>query len=459
MPKTLVNNLLLALVFLLTNSQCSKDDPKPIEVTFTCDQCDYIVSGYANDGSPEQLNFLPGTIICLTGKYEKLRFLNIKGTPANPIIIRNCDGIAVVSSPEGFGIKFENSENFKLLGDGTGEDNYGIKITTKTGFFLTMETFSTDFEIAQVEIAGARSKGIGDGAGFAGMGIKTSPYEDCSLFTDATRQAWIMRNISIHDNYIHDTGGEGLYIGHGFYKGRKENDCPDITYSHSIKGIRVYSNIIENVGYDGIQIKNADEDCEVYANVIKGFGNKNENPHNEGLFIGEGVTGKFYSNLIMNGTGNGLQFQGMGNNDIFNNIIANSGQHGFFGAHGEQVVRLEDGYFNIFNNTIYNSKEIGFVFYNDDGGEKRFINNIVAKAGELNPNGATLVSSNNIITNDTGPIKLSNPGKGDMRLGAGSSAINAGFDVRTYLGELNFDFEGSIRPKGASFDIGAIEKE
>src|SRR5690606_14786205 len=194
-------------------------------------------------------------------------------------------------------------------------------------------------------------------------------------------------------------------------------------------------------------------------NVIKGYGSKNENPHNEGLFIGEGVTGKFYNNLIMNGTGNGLQFQGMGNNDIFNNIIANSGQHGFFGAQGEQVGRLEDGYFNIFNNTIYNSKEIGFVFYNDDGGEKRFINNIVPKAGELNPNGVTLVSSNNIITNDTGPIKLSNPGKGDMRLGVGSSAINAGFDVRTYLGELNFDFEGSNRPKGTSFDIGAIEKE
>lgn len=452
--------LFLMNCVLFISLSCSKNDPEPPqEVTFTCDKCDYIVEGYANDGSPSELNFQPGQIICLKGMYNKLRFMNVKGTAANPIIIRNCDETAIISSPEGFGVKFEKSEHFKFLGDGTGSKNYGIKISTKSGFFLTMEMLSTNFEIAQVEIAGLKANGLGEDNGFAGIGVKTSPYQICELFTDPSRQSWIMRDISIHNNYIHDTGGEGLYIGHGFYKGRKESECTSITYSHSIKGIRIYDNRIENTGYDGIQLKNADEDCEVYNNVIKNYGNRNEGAHNEGLFIGEGVTGKIYNNLVFGGTGNGIQFQGMGNNDIFNNIVINAGEHGFFGAHGDYVVRIPDGYFNIFNNTIYNSAEIGFVFYNNDGGEKRFINNIIAKAAQLNPNGASLINSNNILTNDISAIKFVDPNSGNLKLNSGSSAINNGFDVRTYFGGLTFDFERKQRPRGAAFDIGAIEQE
>jgi hypothetical protein len=449
--------IFLGLSFIV--SQCSKNSTEEVPVTFTCDQCDYIISGYRTDGV--ELDIKPGQVICLDAsvKYNNLVLSNIKGTAASPIIIRNCGGIAKLISTESFGLKFEYCENFKLLGDGTGENNYGIRISTRSGFYLTTEYFTTDFEIAQIEIAGLSKNGLGNDAGFAGMGIKTSPYQDCDLFRDATRKAWIMKNVSIHDNFVHDTGGEGMYIGHGFYKGRKEADCTDTTYSHSIQGLRVYNNRIANTGFDGLQIKNADKDCEIYNNVILNYGTLGENGQNEGLFLGEGVTGKVYNNFVNFGTGNGLRFQGMGNNDIFNNVIMNSGRDGFNAAGSQYSVYIPGGYFKIFNNTIYNSKEAGLVFFTTNGGVKHIINNLVVGAAELNPKGAEVLSTYNLFTQNSGEVKFVNAAKGDLRVNNGSTAIDAGFDVRILMPELTFDCLNNARPKGTGFDIGAYEHE
>lgn len=363
-----------------------------------CGTCDYIVWEYETDG--RKIGVQPGDVICLSAakNYKRLLFKYIEGTKDKPVIIRNCGGTAKVYSADAFGIKFEHSKHFKIVGDG-GPGKYGIKISTEKGFFLTMEKLTTDFEIARLEIAGPQEKGMGPKAGFAGIGVKTSPYQNCELFTDPTRNAWVMTNVSIHDNYIHDTGGEGLYIGHGFYKGRKEKQCAEVTYSHSIKGLRIYNNLIENVGYDGMQIKNADQDVEVYNNVVRSYGTLNHGAHNEGLFIGEGTTGRFYNNLIDTGTGNGCQIQGIGNLDIHDNVFINSGENGIYAAHGAQVVRWKDAYFNISNNTIYNSALMGFVFYNNDGGPKTFANNKVVLAGTLTKSGATVEMVNNVFSN------------------------------------------------------------
>ena len=455
-PLIFIAALAIGLIGLKENAK--QIPPAPHD--FPCKECDYIVKGYHNNG--EKLNFLPGQVICFDAfmHYEKIAFSNVKGTKENPIIIRNCGGVARISSPGGFALKFENSENFKLLGDGASDSTYGIKITTKTGFFVAMEKFTTDFEIARIEVAGASKKGLGENSGFAGIGIKTSPYQDCDLFSDSTRKAWVMRNVLVHHNYIHDTGGEGMYVGHGFYKGRIEGKCTVKTYSHSIVGLRVHDNIIEDTGYDGIQIKNADEDCEVYNNVIRNFGNKNENAHNEGLFIGEGVTGKVYNNFIDTGTGHGIQFQGMGNNEFYNNVILNAGQDGFNCSGSKMGVYIPGGYFMIFNNTIYNSGRNGFVFFNNDGGKKMVMNNLVVRAGNrLTSKGAILDSCNNIFTQHTDAIHFRDTLHSDLRLDKGSPAINHGVDVRKYTKSLTFDYLKNPRPMGRAYDIGAYENQ
>ena len=313
----------------------------PYTSNLSCNDCDHIIDFDTGVVDGKVLNIQPGDVIGLSGTgntYKNITFNNIIGTEENPIHIKNCDGQAIIESSHSFGVKFRNSKHFKFAGDGDSNHEYGIKISTTKGFFLTFEYFTTNFETYNIEIAGLEPKGIGENNGFAGIGIKTGPYQDCDIFADATRKAWIMEDVTVRNCYIHDVGGEGLYIGHGFYNGRIESNCTQITYSHSIQHIRVHNNIIEDVGYDGIQIKNADLDCELYNNIIHNYGQLDEGAHNEGLFIGGGTTGKFYNNYVINGTGHGIQFQGMGNVDIFNNVIANSGDNGFYGSHGDQAV-------------------------------------------------------------------------------------------------------------------------
>lgn len=447
--------LFIALVLLCLGSTERNTSPLLEPVVFSCGDCDHIIRGYLTDGMDG--NIKPGDILCFDSKetYKRVKLKNIKGTAAEPIIIRNCGGVSIIPD----GLRIAASQNFKLLGDGVRDEHYGIRVSIRKSFFITFEEFTTDFEVARVEVAGYSPLGLGDDAGFAGMGIKTSPYENCELFSDSTRQAWIMKNVSVHDNYIHDVGGEGLYIGHGFYKGRVEKNCSVKTWSHSIKGLRVYNNLVENTGFDGIQIKNADEDCEIYNNIIRNYGTRGHQAHNEGLMIADGVTGRVYNNLIHTGSGHGIMFQGMGNNSVFNNIIINAGQDGFNGTKSPTMgVYLPDGYYRIFNNTIINSGRNGLAFYSDEGGEKIIANNLVVKAGErLNPKGAPAIMLNNLFTDDSTMVRTLPANGKRFSMAPCLRAIDGGLDVRIYAPDLTFDFFDQPRPQGKGFDIGAVE--
>lgn len=459
-----LKTLLVLLIFITVVTNCSKDENTLTEekdkgetFNLACSDCDYVIDTSTGVVDGDALNIQPGAIIGLSGagdNYKNVTFNNIIGTENNPIIIKNCDGRAVVLSTGSFGVKFRYSKHFKLLGDGDKNYDYGIKISTTKGFFLTFEQLTTNFETSAIEIAGLQPNGIGEDNGFAGIGIKTSPYQDCDLFTDATRTAWIMKNVTVRNCYIHDVGGEGLYIGHGFYNGRIESVCSEITYSHSIQHIRIHDNLIENVGYDGIQIKNADLDCELYNNVIRNYGQLDEGAHNEGLFIGGGTTGKFYNNYIIGGTGHGIQFQGMGNVDIYNNVIANTGDNGFYGSNGDQVYRIPDGYFNIINNTFVNSGNNSFAFFNNDGGTKRLINNIFAGSVEdIYRKGATIDTISNIMTQNIGDLHFSNVVNNNYAIGVNSTAYKKGINTSVY-GIID-DILGKSR--SGTYDIGAYQ--
>lgn len=432
----------------LTGSDASM---RTYTATQTCSSCDLMITNSVIDGDTE--NIQPGDVLCLDAgiSYERLLFRNIQGTSSKPVIIQNCGGVATIYSDSSYGILFENCSNLIITGSGS-SDTYGIKVTTEEGFFMSMEKFTTKFEITRVEIAGPNANGLGNDAGFAGIGVKTSPTEDCDLFTDPTRQAWIMRDIYIHDNYIHDTGAEGIYMGHGYYKGRKEPDCPAVTYSHSIYNVHIYNNIVENTGYDGIQIKNADQKVKVYNNTITNYGTRGISTQNEGLFIGEGSTGQYYNNMILSGSGNGCQVQGLGRIDFYNNVISHCGENGIYASSGDYVVRWSDGYFNFFNNTIYDVDDYGYVFYNDDGGTKRFYNNLIAIASALTRSGAILLESNNLYaTSSSNFADVSS----SFRLKSTSAAVDAGRDLTSF--DVTTDCIGTARPKGLAFDVGAYE--
>ncbi|RZO65217.1 MAG: right-handed parallel beta-helix repeat-containing protein [Sandaracinaceae bacterium] len=96
---------------------------------------------------------------------------------------------------------------------------------------------ASDFELEFIEIRGV---------GFAGMLIKTD--DDASA---------TMRDVWIHDNYIHDTVSEGMYLG-------STQSQPQ----HTLEGFDVSYNRVLRAGTESIQLGQLAGDNEVHHNVF-----------------------------------------------------------------------------------------------------------------------------------------------------------------------------------------------
>jgi len=426
-----------------------------------------------------ELGVQPGDTICLTPDevYSKMLWTNIVGSAEEPILITNCGGKATILSLNGsYGWKFQNSEFFNISGSGSSDHKFGIKVTTDAGFYMSMERFTDNFEISNVEVAGLFANGIdndGNGhkeSGFAGIAIKTKPFCDGS----SNRGVWDMENVKVHDNYIHDVGGEGLYIGHGFYLGRIESYCKvdsgngqtttgPVTYSHSIKGLRVFNNLVENVAYDGIQIKNADEDAEIYNNVIRNYGTLDVGPHNEGLFVGNGTEASIYNNWVENGTGHGMQIYAFGNTKIFNNVVIDSFDNAIYLNNQSKTVASKEGVFEIYNNTFVGIGKVAIETYpnrrvddEDKDGVLDYgpLQTVEAKnnifAGYVSESKGVQTLTNNIFSETVNEMKFTSPENNDYHLTADSPAVGSGTNM-----ELAFDYDYTNRLDG-SLDVGAF---
>lgn len=97
---------------------------------------------------------------------------------------------------------------------------------------------TTDFEISFLEICKV---------GFAGMAIKSDDFGSAT-----------MRNVFLHDNYIHDMGSEGIYLGST--QSQREQ--------HSFENLNISNNRILRTGTEGLQAGQLGSGCEIHNNVI-----------------------------------------------------------------------------------------------------------------------------------------------------------------------------------------------
>jgi hypothetical protein len=389
-----------------------------------------------------RMNLSPGDTICLlAGRRPFVHFSNIIGSKDKPIIIRNCGGRVVMGGPavkDAF--MFLKSKHFRLTGTGDPTETYGIFITeTQPGSQGVQVTlFSTDVEIDHLEI---------QKAGFAGIMAKTDPLCDGS----ADRGAFTMENVSIHHNYIHHSVGEGIYLGNSFYTGT-EVYCDTTHYPHEVKNVRVYSNILEDSGWEAIQVGSAVEDCGIHDNRILNYGLANKPMQNNGIQIGKGTTGKVYNNFIKKGMGAAIVIQGIGDNYVFNNLIIEPGAEAFNINTREPMP--EKGVY-IVNNTVVGAKVILREHVNT-AKNNVFINNLIVGAEDdwnyLKPYTDWTLSNNLFL--DLEEAGFYDPQADDFRIRPGSKACNAGKDASQYL--VEFDFLGRSRKKEAPA-IGAFE--
>ncbi|WP_437761598.1 right-handed parallel beta-helix repeat-containing protein [Sorangium sp. So ce281] len=122
-----------------------------------------------------------------------------------------------------------------------GQGTYGIFIDdafSKEGLSgLAIGGGASEFELDTLEVARAE---------FAGIIAKT----------DDDGQA-TMRNVKIHDLYVHDVGSEGIYFG-----------STQAQPQHAFERLEVYDNRFLRTGTEALQVGQLGSDCEIHHNVI-----------------------------------------------------------------------------------------------------------------------------------------------------------------------------------------------
>lgn len=417
--------------------------------------CNHVIELNTTHIDGSQLGVKPGDVICLkAGRRTNLFIKNIKGSASSPVTIKNCGGQVILGGTDvNNGIMVQNSRYFRITGTGDSGHKYGIKIDkTKSGSQgIAIAEFSSDVEIDHIEIGGA---------GFAGIMAKTDPKCDGS----ADRGKFTMYNVKIHDNYMYNIGGEGIYLGNSFYGGTTVY-CNRTSYPHEIKNVRVYNNIIKNTGWEGIQVGSATEDVEIYDNEIYNYGQANKDSQNNGIQLGLGTTGKLYRNYIENGYGTGIVIQGIGNNLVYNNVIVGAGYPAFnvnvrpTPLSSDVVSKGFLGGVYIINNTVVDTKNKGAINEHvNEAPNNVFYNNLIVSGSSSWNQLKTYTNwklDKNLVVKSASEAKFVNASSKDYRLQQGSPAIDAGRDIASY--GIKFDWEKNNRKAGATTDAGIHE--
>lgn len=339
---------------------------------------------------------MPGdTVYIASGVRNTLRIHNIKGDSLKYIVVTNeGDEVLIANQDIHYGLVISQSSYFRLTGSSDNSNEYGIRIlgTGKGGNGLSLDDFCTDYEVDHIEIANT---------GFAGISAFTHPT--CDL--KANRGNFVQRNTVFRNNYIHDTAGEGMYIGHSFYNGYTKicDGVSTVLYPHEIHGLKVFDNKLENNGYDGIQVSCAAEDTEIFNNVLIGYGKKNETMQQAGIQIGAGSKVRCYNNVIFSGSGTGIMMFGFADSYFYNNLIVGAGNthnsttdqvrvHGIF---IDDRCTLENTSFYLLNNTIISPKADGIRFYSTISKKNLIANNLILNPGAM----YTAFSSENKFVN------------------------------------------------------------
>lgn len=420
------------------------------------------------DGTVFPYNQLkPGdTIFLSSGERNKILIRYLHGAEGKPIFIVNQGGAVVISTNDYYGISVVHSSFFRITGMGVAGIQYGIQIKKVLGGAgIGINDLTTDFELDHLSIENCLTSGIM---------AKTEP--DCSH--PVSRENFIQFNTRIHDNYIAQTGNEGMYIGSVSYSGKMINcnGIDSLLNPPVLRGVEIYNNVISHTGWDALQVSSAVSGCAVYGNRISYDSQAEMNNQMSGILLGGGSKCDCYNNYITDGKGVGIENHGLGGNRIFNNVIVNAGQsyrpddpmamkHGIFVS---DVSALTDSSVYIIFNTIINPKSDGIRFQSIKTRKNLIASNLVIHPGNygyyplagipaeksyvhLMDARADVSLKNNFFTLGFTQAGISST---TYEPQAGSPLINAAYaDSR----QVDFDILGNHRPNGVFSDIGAFE--
>lgn len=418
----------------------------------------------------------PGdTLLFVAGARDHLLIKNFVGTPEKPIVMINTEGAVIIDTDNYYGISIQNCRYIKFTGTGDQYQTYGFQIKrVAAGAGMGIGELSSDFEIDHLSVENTL---------IGGIYAKTDP--DCTL--TSVRGTFTQYNTNIHDNYISNTGNEGIYVGSSFYGGQRvQCNGQNLKLMPSLLiGVKINNNIIKYAGWDGIQVSSATQNCRIYNNTIL-FDSQSETANQmSGILIGGGTKCDCYNNFISQGKGCGIEIHGLAGSRIFNNIIIDAGinfapadinqmKHGIFIS---ELSILSDSTLSIQHNDIINPKSDGIRFSSVLSKNNLVSSNVIINPGNFDyyQNGNTsykgidsyimfqnkateAVIQDNYLArngNSAGFSSLNMDLADDFIPVPGSPLIDHA-EIDKYI---TFDFAGTPQPYGPKPDIGAFEAE
>lgn len=444
--------------------------------------CTYSLAPSITAVDNDTLGLQPGDTLCITASTkEYLTLINFEGNADSPLVVINCGGQVILEATTSVyyqqGINLQHCRFLQLTGTGDVHTPYGFNIrNTEVGSGLDARSGSTNLEIDHLEISGTD---------FAGMVIKDDPK--CN--GDYTRANFQMKDIHIHHNYIHHTTGEGLYVGvtayDGFSKDCSGNGVVDtLLLGHEIIGVDIHHNTLDSIGREAIQVFSAPRNVTLHHNTVTHYALEKEAAHSSGIQLGDGSSGRIYSNSITRGYGSGIHVTADSTVLVYNNTIDKAGMYydhqnatelatEAYGIHlwGDRI-RNTGYYFGVFNNTIVCSKNHGIKQYSCGTSSTKTTlihNNVILKPGLRGLVSSDLLApmsfdcaqnvteTHNFFDSTALSAGFLNATNGDFRLRNTSYLINQGLDLSSY--GIDNDFVDSLRPVNTVYDLGAYEHQ
>lgn len=424
----------------------------------------------------------PGQVIELAaGVHGPRTFRNIVGTASQPVIIRSAaGGQAVVRRGDpasgGFVFGIRASRHFVLDGGNISTTvsgyPYGIKIMyasnatatsqdAPSAFLKTMGDTTTpqvfnncsDFSIRHVEIDGGWPTHASDG-----IGITTNDHQFKAINYPGARQ----ENIVIEHTFVHNTQGEGYYIGPNYYGG-----------GVPLRNVDIRHNVVSDTAWDGIQLKSPIEgDNRIHHNYVRNVGRESD-PASQGEIFGISLldgSGDIYNNFVESSGDTAIQHWipdlpssfGAQRARIYNNVVIDPGVIGLtarngISSGGSATNRVGEATASTFpiivNNTIVRANGWAISISASAAGGSIKDNIIVdAVAGAIKAP-ATVTINNNLIgkVSDVGFV---DPPANNYRLASHSVARNTGINEAE---SPQFDFDDLPRPQDIAPDRGAFE--
>lgn len=261
---------------------------------------DHLVRPGTDTVDGEQMRIAPGDRVLVAGgrRGTTLTLRNLVGAAGRPVTVVNQGGqVEIRTAERGSALTITGCRFLRVTGTGDPAVPYGFSAAcTRDGCHsVNVVGRSSDIEIDHVEVPAA---------GFAGFNVKDEPCVEGTT----NRGAFTMYDIRLHHNFVHDTGGEGFYIGHTFSNGWDHDGKPATPelYPHFIIGLEIHDNLTRDTGCEGIQVGSTYAGLAMHGNTVERSGRKPFMQwQDNGIQIGYSA-GMAWGNRVSDAPGSGI---------------------------------------------------------------------------------------------------------------------------------------------------------